>query len=311
MKLFVGVTDNDWYNYLAQQEPDEVNFWQPGGRQTFRALEPYGIFLFKLHAPYNFIAGGGFFVRYTRLPVSLAWEAFGTKNGRSSYQEFRQAIYRYRGTDTRVEPDPLIGCIILTQPFFWPQSDWIPASDYWKRGIQQGKTYDIGEVIGRRLWNYVQERLHKYSYETSEPAVISEDEGVRYGAEQIVKPRLGQGAFRVLVTEAYQRRCAITGEKTLPVLHAAHIKPYSLNGPHAVSNGILLRQDLHTLFDRGYLTVTDDYHVEVSRRIKEDYGNGRDYYALRGKQLLEIPQSVQDRPAREYLRWHNEEVYLG
>ncbi len=311
MKLFVGVTDNDWYNYLAQQEPDEVNFWQPGGRQTFRALEPYGIFLFKLHAPYNFIAGGGFFVRYTRLPVSLAWEAFGTKNGRSSYQEFRQAIYRYRGTDTRVEPDPLIGCIILTQPFFWPQSDWIPASDYWKRGIQQGKTYDIGEVIGRRLWNYVQERLHKYSYETSEPAVISEDEGVRYGAEQIVKPRLGQGAFRVLVTEAYQRRCAITGEKTLPVLHAAHIKPYSLNGPHAVSNGILLRQDLHTLFDRGYLTVTDDYHVEVSRRIKEDYGNGRDYYALRGKQILEIPQSVQDRPAREYLRWHNEEVFLG
>ena len=238
-------------------------------------------------------------------------EAFGTKNGRSSYQEFRQAIYRYRGTDTRVEPDPLIGCIILTQPFFWPQSDWIPASDYWKRGIQQGKTYDIGEVIGRRLWNYVQERLHKYSYETSEPAVISEDEGVRYGAEQIVKPRLGQGAFRVLVTEAYQRRCAITGEKTLPVLHAAHIKPYSLNGPHAVSNGILLRQDLHTLFDRGYLTVTEDYHVEVSRRIKEDYGNGRDYYALRGKQILEIPQSVQDRPAREYLRWHNEEVYLG
>lgn len=311
MKLFVGVTDNNWYNYLAQQEPDEVNFWQPGGRQTFRALEPYGVFLFKLHAPYNFIAGGGFFVRYTRLPVSLAWEAFGTKNGRSSYQEFRQAIYRYRGTDTRVEPDPLIGCIILTQPFFWPQSDWIPASDYWKRGIQQGKTYDIGEVIGRRLWNYVQERLHKYSYETSEPAVISEDEGVRYGAEQIVKPRLGQGAFRVLVTEAYQRRCAITGEKTLPVLHAAHIKPYSLNGPHAVSNGILLRQDLHTLFDRGYLTVTEDYHVEVSRRIKEDYGNGRDYYALRGKQILEIPQSVQDRPAREYLRWHNEEVYLG
>jgi len=311
MKLYVGITDNSWYNYLAEQEPDEVNFWQPSGRQTFRALEPYGVFLFKLHAPYNFIAGGGFFVRYTRLPVSLAWEAFGTKNGRSNYPDFRQAIYRYRGTDTRVEPDPLIGCIILTQPFFWPQSDWIPASDYWKRGIQQGKTYDIGEVIGRRLWNYVQERLHKYSYETSEPAVISEDEGVRYGAEQIVKPRLGQGAFRVLVTEAYQRRCAITGEKTLPVLHAAHIKPYSLNGPHAVSNGILLRQDLHTLFDRGYLTVTEDYHVEVSRRIKEDYGNGRDYYALRGKQILEIPQSVQDRPAREYLRWHNEEVYLG
>ncbi|MFA5536800.1 MAG: HNH endonuclease, partial [Bacillota bacterium] len=44
-----------------------------------------------------------------------------------------------------------------------------------------------------------------------------------YGKEQIIKPRIGQGAFKVLITDAYQRRCAITGEKTLPVLEAAHI----------------------------------------------------------------------------------------
>jgi putative restriction endonuclease len=311
MKIYVGVTDNNWYNFLAQQEPDEVNFWQPGGRQSFRALAPYEVFLFKLHSPNNFIAGGGFFVRYTKLPVSLAWEAFGTKNGRSNYLEFRQAIYHHRRTNPQVEPDPVIGCIILAQPFFWPQSIWIPASDYWKRGIQQGKTYDTSEVLGRSLWKQVQERLYKYSDKISEPALIMENEGARFGTEQIIKPRLGQGAFRVLVTEAYQRRCAITGEKTLPVLHAAHIKPYSLNGPHAISNGILLRQDLHTLFDRGYLTVTDDYHIEVSRRIKEDYGNGRNYYAFKGKKLLEIPKSMQDKPATEYLRWHNEQVYLG
>jgi putative restriction endonuclease len=40
-----------------------------------------------------------------------------------------------------------------------------------------------------------------------------------------VQPRLGQGAFRLLVTDAYQRRCAVTGERTLPVLDAAHIRP--------------------------------------------------------------------------------------
>lgn len=48
----------------------------------------------------------------------------------------------------------------------------------------------------------------------------------------------------VLVTEAYQRRCVITGEKTLPVLNAFHIKPYSQEGPHKVRNGLLMWEDL-------------------------------------------------------------------
>lgn len=65
----------------------------------------------------------------------------------------------------------------------------------------------------------------------------------------------------------------------MPVLNAAHIKPYAEDGPHEVRNGLLLREDLHTLFDRGYMTITKDYRVEVSKRIKEDYGNGKEYYA--------------------------------
>lgn len=115
----------------------------------------------------------------------------------------------------------------------------------------------------------------------------------------------------MVVTEAYHRRCAITGEKTLPVLDAAHIKPYALDGPHSVANGMLLRQDFHTLFDRGYVTVNEDFRVEVSRRIKEDYGNGREYYALHGKPLAFMPDSADERPSLEYLRWHNEHVYLA
>ena len=51
------------------------------------------------------------------------------------------------------------------------------------------------------------------------------------------------------MTDAYERRCAVTGEKTLPVLEAAHIRPYALLGPHRVNNGLLLRSDLHKLFD--------------------------------------------------------------
>jgi putative restriction endonuclease len=75
-----------------------------------------------------------------------------------------------------------------------------------------------------------------------------------YGAAYLAKARIGQGAFRVLVTEAYNRRCALTGERSLPVLQASHIKPFAKQEPHRVSNGLLLRSDLHLLFDTGLLT---------------------------------------------------------
>ena len=131
----------------------------------------------------------------------------------------------------------------------------------------------------------------------------------RYGTEYITRSRLGQGAFRVLVTDAYSRRCSITGEKTLPVLQAAHIQPFAEYGPHSVNNGLLLRSDLHILFDQGFLTVTKDLHVEVNSRIKEEYENGRDYYALHGKPLKVLPPREEDRPAREFLDWHNTHIY--
>lgn len=125
---------------------------------------------------------------------------------------------------------------------------------------------------------------------------------------QLIAPRLGQGTFRVAVMQAYSSACALTGEHSLPALEASHIKPYAQAGPHAVPNGILLRADLHRLFDQGYLTVTPEYHVEVSNRLRVDYHNGHSYYPLHGRQI-QLPPATGDVPAREYLRWHNEHVF--
>lgn len=137
-----------------------------------------------------------------------------------------------------------------------------------------------------------------------------QETGDRY-SEVVAKHRLGQGAFRVAVTDAYQRRCAITGEKTLPVLEAAHIMPYAENGPHLVSNGLLLKSDFHTLFDDGYITLTKDYRIEVSHRLHEDYGNGKDYYRFNGQPIMILPGQPTQRPDVRFIEWHNENVYLG
>ena len=108
----------------------------------------------------------------------------------------------------------------------------------------------------------------------------------------------------------YERRCAITSERTLPILDAAHIRPYGAGGVHEITNGLLLRTDVHRLFDLGYVTVTGDGRFEVGRRLKEDFENGRHYYAMHGKPIS-LPKDADQRPARNALEWHQLNKFLG
>ncbi len=307
MKIWVGVTDEQWFDQLRLLQPDEVNFWQPSGGRRFAALAPGEPFLFKLHSPKNFIVGGGHFVRHSPLPASLAWDAFGEKNGVASYRELLARVRHYRKDDESV--DPVIGCNVLAEPFFFARERWIPVPASWAPNIVQGKTYDSITSEGAALWREVRQAFERAAGVPESPSQDEEPAANRFGPEYLTRGRLGQGAFRVLVIDAYQRRCAVTGEKTLPVLEAAHIKPYASEGPHQVNNGILLRSDLHKLFDVGYVTVTPDLALEVSPRLREEWHNGQEYYAHHGRRLNFMPSDRASQPRAEYLRWHNEEVF--
>lgn len=61
MKFYLGVTDNQWFDYLSRINPEDINFWQPGGTVHFKVLQPGAPFLFKLKSPLNAIGGIGFF----------------------------------------------------------------------------------------------------------------------------------------------------------------------------------------------------------------------------------------------------------
>jgi putative restriction endonuclease len=302
VNLYVGITDYQWFELLSSQSPDEVNFWQPGGRTVFKALDPGELFLFKLHSPRNFIVGGGVFAHADILPVSLAWDAFGTKNGASTLAEMRGRIAFYRKERDDPHVDYRIGCRILTQPFFLPEDQWIPIPASWSPHIQQGRTYDTSEGDGLVLWRAIMERVP--------PLGLPMVSGARYGEPVSILPRLGQGAFRITVTDVYGKRCAVSGEKTLPILDAAHIRPYGQGGEHDVQNGLLLRTDIHRLFDLGYVTVSGDGRFEVGRRLKEDFENGQHYYEMHGKQLY-LPSSPRQRPNIAALEWHQTSRFLG
>ncbi len=137
----------------------------------------------------------------------------------------------------------------------------------WSPNIVSFKTYSTDGAEGLAVWDAVNMRRSLPGI----PGVAEEQ--ARYGEPTRIRPRLGQGAFRVVVTDIYRRRCAVTGERRLPALEAAHVRPYSEGGVHEAHNGLLLRRDIHSLFDSGWDTI--------------------------------------QRPDRQALIWHNEHRFLG
>lgn len=316
MRGYVAPTDWDWFRFLRAAEPPvrEVNFWKPGAEAAFRALQPGEPFLFKLKAPYNAIGGFGFFAHYSTLPVSMAWEIYGEANGAPSFSEMRERLARIRsrfGMEVDPHQDFWIGCILVNEPVFFEERDWIHVPSDWSGNIVQGKGYDLTSGEGRRVWEECRIRAA-----AMRPALAGElvaDAPLApggYGEPSLVRPRLGQKSFRVAVLDSYQRRCSVTGERTLPVLEAAHIHEFSDVQVHSINNGILFRADIHKLFDAGYVTVTPEHRFLVSRKIKEEFENGRDYYAMHGADIR-LPTKPAHRPDAEALIWHNEERFLG
>jgi putative restriction endonuclease len=215
-----------------------------------------------------------------------------------------------------IESDPAgnfeIGCIMLSAPVFLDRDMWIaPPRDWPRSGIMQGKSYDLSHGEGERVWQQCLASTPPGPGASIPAASVGESPGPRYGQPLLMTPRLGQGAFRFAVADAYGRACAVTNEHSRPVLEAAHIQPYAENGPHSVANGLFLRSDIHRLFDKGYVTVSpEDRRFVVSRRLKDDYENGKTYYALEGTVIHE-PALAANRPGREYLEWHAHERFRG
>jgi putative restriction endonuclease len=303
MNFWLGVTDNRWFDFVSERGFDEVNFWQPSARDPFTNLPAGTPFFFKLKRPNNHIVGGGFFSHYTTLPLSLAWDTFGERNGADSYRQLTQLIAD--NAHVAASPDRVIGCTVVSQVFYLPRAAWIPVDGLFPKPIMVGKQYDSGKDQGAELWN----RICAVRPVAVLESAVQEDPA-RYGNEFLQRARLGQGAFRTLVLDAYSRRCALTGESTLPVLEAAHIRPYADEGRHVISNGLLLRSDFHKLFDLGLVTVQPDYRIRISSKIRDLYFNGKAYYRLDQQSLAVLPTGLHDQPDRDALRWHNENRFM-
>ena len=312
MNGYIGLTDHSWYQFLLPRarELGEVNFWKPSAGE-FKAIAPGSPFIFKLKAPYRAIAGYGIFARYVRLPIWLAWESFSQANGVDSRQELEKAIFSYRklepGTSSMTTE---IGCIMISQPVFFERERWVAPPGEWGNSIVSGKTMDLDTQEGHRIMADCARSAADSGLDWIQQQWTATLQGAKYGSPILVQPRLGQGTFRSVVTQVYDRACAVTTEHSLPVLEAAHIVPYAQEGEHDIKNGILLRADIHKLFDAGYVTITPDYRFRVSSKLKDEFNNGKVYYAFQDRDVS-VPADPRDRPAKEKLEWHNREVFMA
>jgi putative restriction endonuclease len=172
----------------------------------------------------------------------------------------------------------------------------------WSPRIQGGKTYDLAYGEGRRVWEQVQQTAGNTA-----PGLVAEGRGPGGWRERVTRVRIGQGIFRAEVVEAYGRACAVTGEHSLPVIEAAHIVPFAERGEHEIRNGIALRSDIHRLFDGHYVTFDEDLRFVVSRRLRDEFENGKAYYKLQeeGRRLI-LPSRADLRPDPRSLEAHRE-----
>jgi putative restriction endonuclease len=311
---YVALTDKAWFDFVSSRAVDggldEANFWSPNAQKPMKRFELGEPIFLRLKKPHHAIAGYGFFAHWSLLDLDAAWDFFAWKNGDPDKVSFFERLGRYRGIDlfdASVQPKPL-ACTLLRSVSVWPQDRWIAWGDAmgWPSSTQQGKT-ETDEQRVELLLGLIATEQHDTPEEFTDAfALVGTDE--RRVVEARIAQREGQGTFRARLLDAYGRRCAITGEHTEPVLDAAHIQPDLGPRSNHLQNGLVLTKEFHVLFDRGLVTVTPDYEVRVSSRIKAEWKNGR-YYPYDGKQLAQLPAVASQRPSQEALAWHLERVF--
>lgn len=306
MKGYIGHTDQGWWHFLhARSYIREVNFWRPGGGRRFSALDPGELFFFRLKSPVNRIGGFGTFARYATLPVWRAWEVFGPANGAETQDLLLDRLARL--ARRKVTSSDTIGCVAITEVVFFDPDAWVEVPSSFRPQNLSGSVVDLKTDEGHRLLLECLERAAS----RAEVRDWAADALQRARDARDLRPikRLGSGSFRLAVLDAYGGACAVTGEHSLPAIEAGPIRPPAEGGTHQLSNGLPLRQDLHRLFELGYVSVACDSRLLVSPRLRKEFANGHTYYAMEGQRLLD-PRDPRAAPAKEALEWHSDVVFM-
>lgn len=295
-RFAIAPTDEEWFLHLRENQlTNQVNFWTPTPWNV-KGLKKGERLYFMLKSPIRKIGGYGEFMYYENMNVEEAWKKFGLGNGVRSLSELEQRAGKYVNKRS-VKENKQIGCIVLSNCIFLEESLFFPAHDLEVEfPIQVVKIKYFDEIVSWRP----PDPLTQASEENSKFSLVTS--GKVPMKLRDVRQREGQPAFRKKILNNYGGRCAVTGETCDNLLEAAHVQPYQNAKSNHVQNGILLRVDLHRLFDAGLMTIDTNFQVKFSSEFTSlSYKNFRD-------KVLDTSVIV-DLPSLEALEYHNKNVF--
>jgi putative restriction endonuclease len=290
MMIAIAPTDIDWFQFLKQRlNFSAINFW------TDRPWNPRRInegdkFYFLLKAPIRKIGGYANFVYYENLTIEEAWQKFGRGNGVNSLYELGVKATGELEPDFTTE----IGCLVLENPVFLEIEDYFHPTEYnlsFSNQISKLKYYSQLNQINFAS-DYKQVGFSFASFNSKENYEFKESSRVK-----------GQSKFRQSLTKFYNQQGAISGETCLTILDAVHINPHINENKNHIKNGVLLRSDLHKLFDEGLLTITPDYKVVIADELATS-----DYYKYNHQQI-NLPEATTLYPSQQLLKFHNQYIF--
>lgn len=281
----IAVTDRDWYEYQKRNGfINRINFWTPKVWKV--AITPGTNVVFKLKKTNNMfgdeIGGYGRFVEYKTQSLDQSWKEFGRRNGCDTKEEYVAKLTKGKGNAFTV-----CGCMVLDDVVFF---------DEFKRLSDYGLSFALNIVTYKNEYStfpdFGQQKV--VSSQSSFSLVIPTKKGKKM---QSITERVGQGQFHSDVSTAYNHRCCITGESTPELLQAAHIQDYINKESNHIQNGLLLRIDIHKLFDSGLLYIDQNYHVHVSSLVTSPE------YRYLDNHLISLPNNPSEYPSKAALQF--------
>lgn len=292
----ISPTDNHWFNFLKGSGLNSnVNFWTPTP-WNLKKLNPGDRLYFMLKSPIRKIGGFGEFREYKNLTSTQAWNEFGYRNGRNSRQEFIDSIQGYIDKNSsKFGGAPInidtyeIGCIVLENCEFWENDLFLEPKD---------QSIDFATQVVTIKY-FAQEDPFK----EAQPILERFDlvDLPRKDKQRFTNTREGQSAFKGKILKVYNNTCCVSGETIAELLEAAHIQEYRNKKSNHIQNGLLLRVDLHRLYDNQLLYIDSDYTIHISNLVASPIY--RQFHGLK----ITVPSIVNYRPSNQALKLRENE----
>ena len=217
------------------------------------------------------------------------------------------------GSCTPSRADPLPSCRVAAdgsptspRPASWTFGPTpgarITSTDTWRRAVRPIRDVEYHVILQAGFRDFADAR---WRMRESGPV-----ETERCIVERISRRPCRDRVFSMAVRTAYNNMCAVTGLRIIngggrPEVQAAHIKPVAKRGPDSMRNGLALSGTAHWMFDRGLISVADDYTL----LLREGAIPGHFFRIINEDRRLRVPKAPSHRPHPNFLKYHREQVF--